>query len=162
MNTLIKDFLLSRLSVDITNTYLKSLPQELYLELIKFYINHPQCSIILTSSEISTEGKTSDANGISGSSKEIFIHSFPNDIIKFSKNDIISRYDTRKEFINSIIKKKEYMYMSITEWISIEIFNSKLVCIYYEQDSTTGIINHNYSIIPISYELFNALLVMLL
>lgn len=149
MNNYIKEFLLARSPLsDIKNTYIQALPNELYLELIKIYIydrSHNCVSSLLN---------TDRAN------KTLSI-TYMKDKLMFSQHEINADYDMRKEFIKSIING-QYMYIVITNCIFAETIDNMFLVNFYQDDDITGLIRQHMMNIPMTYELFCALLVMLL
>lgn len=149
MNIYIKEFLLTRSPLsDINNTFIQSLPNELYLELIRFYIYDKDNVCLLSLLNTSQENK------------QLLIN-YMDDNLLFSQHEINADHDMRKKFINSIISK-QYMHMLLTNNIFVESINNVFLVNWYQQDPSTGLFIHNIANIPMTYELFHNLLVMLL
>lgn len=149
MNLYIKEFLLARSPLsNIMNTFIQSLPTELYLELLRFYIydkdNNPTVALLNMSQE----------------NKQLFIN-YMDDKLTFSQHEMNADRDMRKKFIDSMISK-EYMHILLTNNIFAESINNVFLVNWYQQDPSTGLLVHNIANIPMTYELFCNLLVMLL
>lgn len=145
-NQFIKKFLLSRSPMcNISKTYIESLPIELYLELIKICMYETENKIILHPN--------------AHWNKTLTILFRTDDKLTFSRQDINATDEMKRNFIESIINKG-YKYIIITDNMFAECIDNNFMVNYYYTDEMTGIMAHNMSQMPISYELFYALLIM--